>query len=229
MTSDPAGMDLSLWLPHTGNAYIDSCFHLSYRQQTETRDWRMIPELADIPALVDRGERGLAMKKIQSALSQYPDFDFPYVWLGQLHLKALKPDAARKSYLDGMEHARSKIALTDQLGQLAWNTGSLAEAVQWWIGSCTCQVIGQMENAHPFLMLATIASNAKHKKEAELLFQQCDTIQNIRLNERGQQECKTLWKTQGSPTIARAILIFCDVYLRRKKTSVKQWWQFWKT
>jgi hypothetical protein len=200
--------------PITGIEYVDECFRIPFQEQEEERDWKTLPGLLEIPRLALSGEVEAAQAAIDRGLEAYPDLDFLYSWLGHLRGRAGDRDGQRQAYLEGLEKCRSKAGLCDGLGMLAFESDDLAEAVTWWVRSGVVQLTsGQMDSAQPFLRLATIADGLDLTACSTALMQQVDRIQNVRLNQQGQQETWGLALSQGDDAIKSALILLCRHFI----------------
>ncbi len=203
--------------PTTGIEYIDECFQLPFEEQKEERDWKTLPGLVEIPRLASSGQVEAARAAIEQGLRAYPDLDFLYTWRGYLLGLAGDRDGERRAYEEGLQRCRSKGGLCDHLGMLAFKEEDLLEAVTWWVRSCVVQLTtGRMESPQPFLRLATIADGLDLPACSAALMQQADRIQNVRLNQQGQQETWGLALSQGDDGVKSALILLCKHLLREE-------------
>ncbi len=180
--------------------YVAECFALEYEEQPEPRDWHKLPETAAIPKLAVGPLPKQAMQQIEAALKKYPDFDFLYLWQGYIyHRRWADCENAARVYQRGLFLSRSKLALLDALGTLAYEQGNLGAAVQWWVRACHLQVVsGEFSQPHTFMMLAYLARDAGLQAEARTLFQKMDRIEHERLDWEGHARLLAQYRRLGS-------------------------------
>lgn len=197
----------------TSDAYVNSCFNLDFRECEETRMWANIDKLKEIPQLFQAGKKDKARELVETALVEYSDYDFVYIWMGNLLEDKKQPQEALKIYHLGIRECRSKAYLCDNIGQLALERKDLPEAVKWLIKSCAVQLGGgKAQDAISFINLGYIAEGLGLPNCAIQLFEWGDAIdpRQIRFDAVGVNYRHQLASTQGTPSIKQAIRAFCQ-------------------
>jgi len=200
----------------TGDPYVDSCFTFDFQEVDEARDWYGIEELRKVTELGNQDKVREAMSLLESIWGQYTDFDFVYIWKAVLRDKMGKIDDARAVIHEGLTRCKKKYSLCNQLATIEFESGSLAEAVRWWIKSAAAQIsIGQTDSVPPFLYLAYIAEALGDRASSDRLLSEVDKIRpgQIRLDGTGQSKVFNKVSGEGNDSMRRAIQLLCQEYL----------------
>jgi len=200
----------------TGDPYVDSCFTFDFQEVDEARDWYQIDELRKVTELGEQGKVKKAMSLLESIWGQYIDFDFVYIWKVILLDKMGKIDDARAVIHEGLAKSKKKYSLCNQLATIEFESGSLAEAVRWWVKSAAAQMsIGQVDSFPPFLYLAYIAEALGDSASSNRLLSEVDKIRygQIRLDATGQSKVFSKVSREGNDSMRRAIQLLCKNYL----------------
>lgn len=157
--------------------YVEDCFDL---QWSERPDDRVVSDVLGAQAIVDVGNAGRTEEAIQLAqqlCTEQPDYWFSYCWLGILQRRERRFVEARRALQEGLQHAKRKYNLCEQLGELEWETNDLPEAVKWWIRCVVLQLEAATLSAHTsFLRLSYVADEVGLTETCRKLLDYVDEI-----------------------------------------------------
>jgi tetratricopeptide (TPR) repeat protein len=193
-------------------SYVNSCFEIEFDEHQESRDYRQIPELRRIADLGNRGEISEAMQLLQSIADRYPDYDFIYGWKAILLSKCGKLDGARAVVHEGLARSRSKHALCEDMGNIEFEWGNLAEAVKWWIKSIALQKrAAAVDSWHSYIYLAGVATALGEDPASTALLEAVDRQwpEKVRLNGKGRSQVALRVACEGNASMRKAIQRLC--------------------
>jgi tetratricopeptide (TPR) repeat protein len=223
----------------TGDTYVDDCFYIECKEVTDDRDWREIPEAKALTALgppspivlEENDEERLC--RAEKLRLKYPDYWFPYYWLGRLNAKRGRFHDAHKYLLEGLQLAKKKYPLFEAMADLDWqpekpDSGNLAEAVKWWIRSIINQVgIADTKSSWrgsdtSFLYVSYIAEELGLYEESFWLRLWVDrfTPGMVRLEVDYVDRVRSATLAQRTVSMKKAISLLCRTYLSRKEISM---------
>lgn len=150
--------------------YLLSIFSFDFKQEEDSRDWRQIDELKDIPDIVNNLDpaiaEGVSDVFVGALLREYPDYDFAHCWHANLLKRIGKFNEARKAYKDGIPVSKQKYLLCSNLAELELDQGLIKETIKWCIRSVLFQLKSEkvMFPPVPFIFLSHIAEKLGEKE-----------------------------------------------------------------
>lgn len=194
-----------------GNDYIDSCFHFEFQELDDDRNALQIPEAKDI---IDAGNMGRTNEAIQLAEAfkkKCPDYSFSYYWLGSLYLRQKRYDDAQNVVLEGINLAKSKSDLCNQMAEISLEIGDISEANKWWIRCTLLEIKKNNFGVVNFVYLSEIA-------DALGLFNASRKLQSYAdetgLESNAVRDLHNLTRLKGTESMKKAINILVSEYLR---------------
>lgn len=157
--------------PPTHTSYVESVFAFDLAEAPESRNWRNLDELKDVPDLFYNNNIQRLEAKLNAALVKYQDYSFVYNWQASVSEKKGEIERARQVYTDGIRVSKEKHGLCGRLAMLEFKHGTLKEAVRWWIRSIVLQMQSKtVDDAQSFLYLAFVALlNQQHNASSKLM------------------------------------------------------------
>ena len=206
-TQEGVAIDVPL---QSGNAYVDDCFIIGFRDIPDTRNWYEIEEIRKAQPLQWSGDTDLALKQMRNLVSTYNDFDILYGWMSQVYRRMGDPTGAMDVLMTGLRNANLKAGLCSDIGTMYFeDLKDLRKAVMWWIRSCVIQMGGGTADlAFSFLNLSAVANPFPSlDTERQWLLDQADRIDpgRTRFNEQGLNERHQMAMDQGNESMITAI------------------------
>jgi tetratricopeptide (TPR) repeat protein len=199
--------------PDPQDSYVGSCFEVEFDELHESRDYRQIPELQRVAELGNRDEIGAALDLLRSVAERYPDYDFIYGWRAILLSKSGHLEGARAAIHEGLARSRSKYALCEDMGNIEFEWGNLAEAVKWWIKSIALQKRATATDSwHSYVYLAGVAAALGEEPASSTLLEAVDRQwpEKVRLNGQGRGRVALRVASEGNASMRRAIQRLCE-------------------
>jgi len=170
----------------TGQDYVTKCMVENYREKDESRSWNSDPSFRRVLDPLNAGQNAKAWNEAEALVQKFPDFADVYVWWAKAFLNDRNYPEARRVLRDGLSKSKQKYPLLNLMGEVEWKSGSLAEAVYWWIQGLICQQTrrGFGEEVGAYLYLYHIADALGLSTLARQLCERVDFIRpgKIRLS-----------------------------------------------
>ena len=173
--------------PSTGDPFIDSCFEIDFPVEREGREWTSMPDVVSLAPIHNEDlAAGEYMSRLSRKIETLPDFDLLYFWLAGVYMEQANYDRASSVLRDGLDKAKAKHALCTRMGDIHLSKSSLADAVRWWIRSCSIQLQGSvLDDYNPFLDLSIVCDQLGSSEDSVWLLQMADRIDTRRLRRVG--------------------------------------------
>jgi hypothetical protein len=190
-------------------------FDLITSDEREEQNWQQMPDLKEIPTLVNTNQIAKAEPLVEAALRRYPEYGFVYYFRAILWEKMGKIDMAKRACEDGLKVSTQKQMLCHRLGLFEFDRGSLHEAVRWWIRSILLQLrSGRMVDTNSFLYLSCVADLIGDKSSAAKLLTLSAGGANgaLCLSDAARQKVTERVIEQGDSEITKAIEMLTSRY-----------------
>jgi hypothetical protein len=185
--------------------FIERCLRQEYAETPEPRNWNDSTDFRRILDPLNGQKYEQACREAEALLSTYPDLDLIYSWFASALLKQKHFEQAAAIARDGLSKSKRKYTLCVTLGDIAWETGNLADTVYWWMQAWHCQesLPGQGGDNTIFLYLSYIASELKLDEIADALVQRADRLRfgQIRLAANTASTLRTLARSGNTAEI----------------------------
>lgn len=192
-------------LKPTGDPYVDACFSIEFEELDDPRGFHDLDQFEQVSALSKEKRFSEALSIIDFVWTEHSDFDLVYAWKASLLRGMGDFDRAREVLLEGLKKAKAKYGLCDELGTTEFKSGTLRNAVKWWIRSCAAQLTIKKINAFtPLLYLAYIAKALGDESQFSILMKEIPHGP-IELTADGQHAVTSRVQAEGDESILRAI------------------------
>ena len=200
--------------------FIQRCLAPEYCEIPESRKWN---DSADFRRVLDplNGQKyEEACREADALLPAYPDLDLIYNWFASALLRQKHFEKAASIAREGLAKSKRKYSLCVKLGEIAWETGNLADTVYWWAQAWHCQEsLPGLDGDHTvFLYLSYIASELKLDEIADALIQTADRLRvgQIRLVTNTASTLRTLARSGNTAEIQFVLRQMAEKYLAVK-------------
>jgi hypothetical protein len=206
-------------------SFIQHCLNAEYHETLESRSWHDSPEIRRVLDPLNDRRYTDACLEAEKILPTYPDFDLIYCWYTSALAKQKRFDQAVSVAREGLARSKRKFKLCVKLGEIAWETGNLADCVYWWAQAWHCQEtlpdFGSNESA--FLFLYYISTELKLIEIAESLIQRVDQIRNgqVRLEVNTASTLRSLVRASSTLGIQIVLSRMAEKYLGIKAVRVE--------
>jgi len=123
----------------TGQDYVTKCLVENYKEQDESRAWDSDPLFRTVLDPLNSGQNAKARDEAEALAQKFPDFADVYVWWAKAFLNDRNYTEAKRVLQDGLSKSKKKYPLLNLMGEVEWKSGSLSEAVYWWVQGLICQ------------------------------------------------------------------------------------------
>ena len=189
--------------------YPIKCLTQNYIEQEESRNLYSYPEFQKALDYLIEGRNVEARTEAEALAQKFPDLADTYNWWAQVFLIDCKYTEARSVLSDGLSKSKRKYPLLNLMGEVEWKSGSLAEAVYWWIQGLICQQTRQGfgEEVGAYLYLYHVAETLDLSTLATQLRERVDFIRpgKIRLSPAAADNLATLARTSDTTQIKKAL------------------------
>lgn len=166
--------------------YCNRCLVGKYKEEDESRSWDSDPRFRRVLDPLNAGQNAKARDEAEALAQQFPDFADVYVWWAKALLNDCNFAEAKRVLRDGLSKSKQKYPLLNLMGEVEWKSGSLSDAVYWWVQGLICQQTRQGfgEEVGAYLYLHHVADALGLSTLARPLRERVDSIRpgKIRLS-----------------------------------------------
>lgn len=203
---------------NTLDSYVESCFSFDFQELGDERNWNQIPEAIAIAEAGNTGSIAKAIELAEALQEKLIDFDFSYSWLGNLYLMQERYDDALNVVTKGLNLAKSKYELCDQMAMIYFKQGKISEATKWWIICTVIQVKSKKFGIQNWVYLSEIA-DALELSEASLKLKQYSDDTQLSGNAKNHLNFITI--RNGTESMKVAINLLVSKYLSPQQELIE--------
>jgi hypothetical protein len=211
-----------------GDSYRVSCLEHKFKEELESRSWNSDPLFSKVLDPLNSRNYAKACAEAEILVQRFNDFASLYYWWGKALLATQSFEKARKVLSEGLSKAKEKYLLCSLLGEVAWKSRSLKEAVYWWAQGLHCQESLRERNyggdVGAYLYLHYVAKGIGLSDYASAFIMRVDQIQlgGIRLSPETSDDLCGLAGTAKNTEVESVLKELVSSYIfPQRRSSVK--------